>query len=151
MSAMERETVNLRRMVRSDIDAVLALDKEIGKGQSRINYRDMAATDPGGALDLSFVAEAHGQVVGFILARLAYLYIPFTEVCVIHSIVVDPDYRRHGIGGKLVNELLNHCHVEEINTIRALVNEHDTELRRFVEQLGFRRSTTINYDKTFDS
>lgn len=151
MSAMERETVNIRRMVRSDIDAVLALDKEIGGGQSRISYRDLVATDPGGPLDLSFVAEAQGQVVGFILARLAYLYIPFTEVCVIHGIVVDPEYQRHGIGSKLVNELLSHCHVEEINTIRALVNEHDTELRRFTERLGFHRSTILNYDKTFDS
>jgi len=148
---MERATVNIRRMVRSDIDAVLALDKKIGGGQSRICYRDMVTTDPGGPLDSSFVAEADGRVVGFILARLAYLYIPLTEVCVIHGIVVDPDYQRSRIGSRLVNELLSHCHVEEINTIRALVNEHDTKLRSFVEQLGFRRSTILNYDKTFES
>ena len=44
MSAMERETINIRRMARSDIDAVLALDRKIGMGQSRISYRDMATS-----------------------------------------------------------------------------------------------------------
>jgi len=151
MSMMERGAVNIRRMTRSDINAVLALDRKIGGGESGITYKDMAATDLGGQLGLSFVSEVDGQVIGFILARLAYLGIPFTEVCVIHGIVVDPDYQRHGIGSRLVNALLSHCHAEEINTIRALIEEHDTELRRFAEQMGFRRSTIINYDKTFES
>ena len=151
MSAMEKGAVNIRRMRRIDIVAVLALDKELGGGQSSITYRDMAATDPGGPLDLSFVAEADGQVIGFILARLAYVYIPFAEMCLIHGILVDPDYQRHGIGSRLVNELLSHCQDEEINTVRALVGERDTQLRQFIEHLGFRRSTIVNYDKTIES
>ena len=151
MSATERIKVNIRRMERGDIDAVLALDKEIGRGKSSITYRDMIANDPGGPLDLSFVAEADSRVVGCILARLAYVYIPFTELCLIHGIVVAPDYQRHGIGSRLVNELLSHCQDEEINTVRALVGERDTELRQFIEHLGFRRSTIVNYDKTLES
>jgi ribosomal protein S18 acetylase RimI-like enzyme len=138
-------------MVRSNIDAVLALDKKVGGGQSSISYMDMAATDPGGPLDFSLVAEAEHRLVGFILARLAYLYIPFAEVFVIHTIVADPDYQRRGVGSKLVNELLSYCHAEEINTVRALVEDRNTGLRRFVEHLGFRRSTIINYDKTFET
>ena len=151
MSATEEAAINIRRMLRKDIDDVLALDKEVGKGQSSVSYRDMVATDPAGPFDMSFVAEVGGRIAGFILARLAYLYIPFTEVCVIHSIVVAPEYQRHHIGSRLVNELVSHCHVEEINTIRALVSKHDAELRSFVERLGFRSSTIINYDKTFES
>ena len=151
MSAMERDTVNTRRMARSDIDAVLALDKEVSRGQSRINYRDMVAIDSEGALDLSFVAEAGGRVVGFILARLTYLYIPFAEVCIIQAIVVDPDYQRHRIGSRLVDELLSHCQDEGINTVRTIVSEQDAELRRFIERLGFHRSVILNYDKTFET
>ncbi|MFH0769168.1 MAG: GNAT family N-acetyltransferase [Chloroflexota bacterium] len=151
MKAKEIDTVNIRRMARTDIDAILALNKKIGGDQARVNYRDMISTDPGGPLDLSFVAEAGGQIVGFVLARLAYLYIPFTEVCLIHSIVVDPDYQRQKLGSRLINELESHCHLEEINTIRALVNERDTELRSFIERLGFRRSNIVNYDKTMES
>ncbi len=148
---MVEEKLILRRMSRSDIDAVLALDRKVGGGQNKITHRDMAATDPGGALDLSLVAELGGQVVGFILARMTYISIPFTEVCLIHSIVVDNDYRRHQIGSRLVSELSSLCHAEGISTVRALVNERDASLRRFVDHLGFHRSGTINYDKTIEN
>ena len=151
MNMMGQGTVKVRRMARNDIGAVLALERKIGRGQSPISYKDMVATDPEGALDLSFVSESDGQIIGFILARLVYLGIPLTEVCIIHGIVVDPDYQRHGIGSKLVNALLGHCHAEGINTVRALVEEHNAELRHFTEQMGFHRSTIINYDKTFES
>lgn len=150
MSARGRE-ITLRRMSRGDIDAILAISRKLGGGRSQISYRDMVATDPGGPLDLSFVAVTDGKVVGFVLARLAYLYIPLTEVCLIHGIVVDPDYRRLHIGSRLVNELVAHCQLEDINTIRALVNERDADLRAFVDRLGFRRSNIVNYDKTMES
>ena len=51
---------------------------------------------------MSFVAEAEGRPIGFILVRFEYLGIPFTEVWVIHSIVVANEYRRQGIGNRLV-------------------------------------------------
>jgi GNAT superfamily N-acetyltransferase len=138
-------------MAHSDIDNVVALDRKIGKGKSSITYRDMVAT---GAefkrLDLSFVAETEGQVIGFVLARLAYVGIPFTEVCIIHGILVDPNYQRTGIGNRLINSLMAHCYIEGINLLRALVPQYDDELHRFVQQLGFHPSHIINYDKTLD-
>ena len=148
---VEEGTVNIRRMGRGDIDAVLALDRKISRGRELITYRDMVAVDPGGALDLSFVAEVDGKVVGFILARLTYVGVPFIELAVIQAIVVDPDYQRRGIASRLVNALLGHCHAEGINTMRAVIDEHNTELRRFFEHLGFRRSQLVNYARTFES
>ena len=71
---MEKSTVNIRRMGRRDIDAVLALDRKVGRGQNHITCRDMIATDPHEPLDLSFVAEADNSIVGFILARLACIH-----------------------------------------------------------------------------
>ena len=68
-----------------------------------------------------------------------------------HGIVVDPDYQRHHIGSRLVNELLNQCQLEDIYTVRALVNERDSDIKRFIEGLGFQRSRIINYDKTFEN
>jgi len=151
MSAMEKGTVNIRRMGRSDIDAVLAIDRKVSGGQGLITYRDMVAADPGGALDLSFVSEVDGQVVGFILARLTYVGVPFIELAIIQAVVVDPDYQRRGMASRLVNALLGHCHAEGINTIRAVLDERNTELKRFFQRLGFRRSELINYTRTFES
>ena len=151
MSAIEKETVNIRRMLRRDIDAVLALDRKIGGGRGLISYKDMATADIGGPLDLSFVAETDGKIIGILLTRLAYLMVPFAEVCIIQGIAVDPDYQRHGIGSKLVDRLLTHCHAEGINRIRALVAESNDDLRRFIQRHGFHRSAIINYDKTFET
>jgi len=152
MGAAEKGEVNIRRMASRDIDAVLAIDRRISEG-GLITYKDMLAADPGGALDLSFVSEVDGQVVGFILARLTYVGVPFIEIAIVQAIVVDPDYQRRGIATRLVHALLGHCHTEgvRVNTIRIVLDENDTGLRRFFERLGFRRSELINYTRTFES
>ena len=150
MSEIARAAVNIRRMKRSDTDAILVLVNKTSKGSSRVSYRDFAANDPGGPFDLSFVAEAKRQIVGLVLARLEYVYIPLVEVCLIHALVVDPKYQRRRIGSALINELLDHCHLENINTIRTFVLHGDTKWQSFVEHSGFHRSTMVNWDKTFE-
>jgi ribosomal protein S18 acetylase RimI-like enzyme len=151
MSAIGRDAINIRRMTSSDIDAILVLVNKTTNEKTRVTYRELAAYDPGGPLDLSFVAEAKGQIIGFAVARLEYVYIPLVEVCLIHAIGVDPEYQRRHIGARLVSELTTHCHLQDINTIRALVREDDDELRSFIEHLAFHPSNMINWDKTFET
>jgi ribosomal protein S18 acetylase RimI-like enzyme len=150
MSTKEK-AVNLRRMARSDIDSVLEIDRKIGGGRGLITYRDMVAVDPGGALDLSFVAEVGGKMTGFILARLTYVGVPFVEIAIIQAVVVDPDYQHRGVASQLVNALLGHCHAEGVNAIRAVVDEGNADLKRFFQRLGFRRSELVNYLRTFEA
>jgi N-acetylglutamate synthase-like GNAT family acetyltransferase len=138
-------------MTHGDIDAILALANKTTNARTRVTYKELAAYDPGGPLDLSLVAEAKGQIIGFVMARLEYVYIPFVEVCLIHAIVVDPEYQRHHTGSLLVNELSNRCHLQDINTIRALVRQGDNELQSFIEHLGFHPSTMANWDKIFEA
>ena len=75
----------------------------------------------------------------------------FGEGARLRWFIVDPEFQGRQIGSRMVNELINHCYNEKINTIRALVNQNDNELREFVEFLGFHRSAIINFDKTFES
>ncbi|HXZ30172.1 MAG TPA: N-acetyltransferase [Dehalococcoidia bacterium] len=147
MSAIEAGAMNVRRMTPKDLDEVLVLIGKMTKGKSRITYRDLIANEPGGPLDLSLVAETNGQMVGFVLARVEFVYIPLVEVCLIYSVGVDPQYRSRRIGAALVNELVKHCHLDGIPTVRALVAEDNESLRKFIEYLGFRPSNVINYDK----
>ena len=151
MSTNDRSTVIIRRMNQDDIDAVLALDRKISVERSLLTEQDIVASQIGGSLDLNFVAQIDNNIVGFIMSRLAYLMIPFAEVCIIQGIVTDPSYQGSGIGSRLVSSLLDHCHTEGINTIRALVPEQDKKLQHFIEVQGFQRSNIINYDKKFDS
>jgi ribosomal protein S18 acetylase RimI-like enzyme len=150
MSKTEQDAVNIRRMTNDDIHAVLALDWRAEGGRSLLSYKDIVALNLGGSLDVSFVAEVGGKVIGFVITRLAYLMIPFTEVCIVQGMLVEPDYQRRHIGTKLFEKLLEHCHSQGINTIRTLVEERNEELRQFVERLGFRRSHIVNYDRTFE-
>jgi N-acetylglutamate synthase-like GNAT family acetyltransferase len=138
-------------MNENDIDAVLTLDRKISVERSLLTEQDIIAGQLGGSFDLNFVAQIDNNIVGFIMSRLAYLMIPFTEVCLIQGIVTDPAYQGSGIGSKLVSSLLDHCHTEGINTVRALVPERDKQLQHFIEMQGFQRSNIINYDKKFDS
>jgi ribosomal protein S18 acetylase RimI-like enzyme len=148
VSAIETGAINVRRMTSSDLDEVLVLISKMTKGKPRITYRDLIANEPGGPLDLSLVAEAKGKMVGFVLARVEFVYIPLVEVCLIYSVGVDPEYRVRHIGAALVNELIKYCHLQDIPTVRALVAEDNEPLRKFIEYLGFSRSNIINYDKS---
>jgi ribosomal protein S18 acetylase RimI-like enzyme len=149
--AVTKEKIIVRHLTRSDIDTVLELDKKIGNGKSSITYRDLISMDPGGLLDFSFIAEINGRAVGFMLARIQYVYIPFTEVCLIHGVGVDPQYHGLHIGSRLINELFSHCQAEDIPAVRALVDQDNKTLCHFVESLGFQRSKIINYDRTFEN
>ena len=151
MSNAKEAKVNIRRMERSDIHEVLALDRIIrGPGRDVISYDDIAAVDPGTAPDLSFVAEVDGKIIGFSINRSTYLMVPLTEVCIIHAIFIHPDYQGRGIGRKLIQAVLYHCQTEDIGTVRALIPEGNKELQSLFERQGFQRSPIVNFDKTFE-
>lgn len=144
--------VSIRRMVRNDIHEVLALDRVIrGSRRDVIKYEDIASANPGTPPDLSFVAEIDGKIVGFSINRSMYLMVPLAEVCIIHAILVHPDYRGHGIGRKLIEALLKYCQTEGIGTVRALIPRDNKELQAIFRRQGFKRSHIVNFDRTFES
>jgi ribosomal protein S18 acetylase RimI-like enzyme len=151
MSSSKEAKVSIRRMTRSDIHEVLALDRIIrGSGRDVIRYEDLTSANPGTPPDLSFVAEIDGKIVGFSINRSTYLMVPLTEVCIIHAILIHPDYQGRGIGRKLIQALLNHCQTEGIGTVRALIPADNKELQTIFERQGFQRSNIVNFDRTFE-
>lgn len=151
MSNAKEAKVNIRRMTRSDIHEVLALDRIIrGLGRDVIRYEDLASANPGTPPDMSFVAEIDGNIVGFSINRSTYLMVPLTEVCIIHAILIHPDYRGRGIGRKLIQALVNHCQTEGVGTVRALIPEDNKELQTIFERQSFQRSRIVNFDKTIE-
>jgi ribosomal protein S18 acetylase RimI-like enzyme len=151
MSSGKEAKVSIRRMTRSDIHEVLALDRIIrGQGRDVIRYEDLASANPGTPPDASFVAEIDGKIVGFSINRSTYLMVPLTEVCIIHAILTHPDYQKRGIGRKLIRALLNHCQTEGVGTVRALIPKDNKELQAIFERQGFQRSHIVNFDKTVE-
>ena len=152
-TANKRARVSIRRMTHSDIHEVLVLDRVIrGSRRDVIKFEDLASANPGTPPDISFVAEVEGRIVGFSINRSTYLMVPLTEVCIIHAILVDPDYRGLGIGGKLIEALLNHCQTEGVGmVIRALIPRDNKQLQALFKRKGFQRSHIVNFDKAIES
>jgi len=141
MNTAPGNAVKIRRMVRNDIEPLVAM------WWNDIPKKEMVASQLGGRLDLSFIAEVEGHLAGFVLARLEYQGFPITGVAVIHTIAVEPGHQGQGIGSLLVDRLQSHCKAEGIQTMRALIPQNDTKLTKLFEHLGFRPSATINFDK----
>jgi ribosomal protein S18 acetylase RimI-like enzyme len=151
MSNAKEAKANIRSMERRDIHDVLALDRKIrGSEPDVMSYKDMASINPGTPPDMSFVAEVDGKIVGFSINRSWFLMVPLTEVCIIHAILVHPDYQGRGIGRKLIQSLLYHCQMEDISTVRMLIPEGNKELQALFEREGFKRSPVVNFDKAFE-
>jgi ribosomal protein S18 acetylase RimI-like enzyme len=147
-SPEKRESnLRIRPMEPEDIDAVLAIDKKISGVRRAVSYTDLITGDLGGVLDLSFVAEVNGQIVGLILARRAYVGEPVVEVGLIQILGVDPDYQKQGIATKLVDSLLETSRAEKLKAIRIMVKENDSQLQAFFARMGFRRGHLIDYTK----
>lgn len=150
MSASAREETHIRRMLRTDIEAVISLEHEAGNGISSISRRDLVIMDPGGPLDFSYVCEADGKIVGFVLARLEYLGIPFVPICCINGIALEREYRRQGIGRQLLDSVLDLCYSEGISKARAFVDKDNVDLKNFIEESGFKPGNILNYDIDFE-
>ena len=144
---VDESNIRIRPMEHEDISAVLAIDRSITGVKRAVTYTDLITGDLGKVLDLSVVAEFRGEVVGFILARHAVVGEPVGEAGLIQIFGVDPDHWRLGIGGKMMNFLLERCRGKGLKTVRILVNESDSQLQDFMKHIGFKRSQLIDFAK----
>lgn len=142
--AIEEISVTVRQLKKTDLQDALNLAGNL------ITSEGLASLNPGAPGTLCFVAEAEGKIVGFNLASELYVGIPLSKICVIQGIVVHDDYRRLGIGEKLVEAVSSYCEKCNIEAVRTLVDERDNRLQQFVEHLGFRRSLVANFDKIIE-
>jgi ribosomal protein S18 acetylase RimI-like enzyme len=137
---VDENNIVIRPLIQDDFNEVLKLAGNL------ITRQEVASLSPRDN-NLCYIAEAEGRIIGFNFAQELYVGIPLRKICVIQGIVVDEDYRRLGIGEKLVESVLDSCAKCKIEVVRTLVDEADNRLQRFVEHIGFRRSVVANYDK----
>ena len=137
---VEETDIVIRPLLPADINEVLKL---AGNLLTRQEINSLIPKEN----NLCYVAEAEGRIIGVNFAQELYVGIPLRKICVIQGIVVDEDYRRLGIGEKLIESVTENCPKSNVEVIRTLVDEADNRLQRFVEHLGFRRSVVANYDK----
>lgn len=144
---MNETRITIRPMTPEDIEAVLELDRKITSIERAFTYLHLINGFIGGQLGCSFVAEADGQVIGFVLAAVNYVPEYADEVCLIQTLGVEPAYRRRGIATQLVRSLIECARSKGAGRVRALVDRHDAELQALFESLDFERGRLIDYSK----
>ena len=62
--------LKIREMTEDDIEGVLSIDRKITGSRRAVTYASVPSGYVGGELDVSVVADAGGQMVGFLLGRI---------------------------------------------------------------------------------
>ncbi len=149
---MNQSTIKIRVMKADDFDAVVAIDKKILKA-SRPEYYEVKFEKLFRSRDYlpaSLVAETEeGTVAGFVMGEI-YMgeYGIFQEEARLDTIGVDPDHQHKGIGGRLINEFMDHMKSVGVQKINTLVDWNDSRLIHFFSANHFMPSKTINLERS---
>lgn len=126
--------VLIRPATPQDIPAIRALEQqsESAAHWAEREYDALFAPDAPTRIALVAVDEADlGQVRGFVITRCAL------EDWEIENVVVAREAQRHGVGTKLIRELLRCAHAAAATSVLLEVRESNLAARKLYERLGF--------------
>ena len=116
----------IRRAGRSDLPALMAVDPRLESDPVRAELLDVG---------LSWVAEAEGRAVGYVIATTHFFSRPFIDL-----VVVAEDRRRQGIG----TALMAACEAaHEDDRIFTSTNESNAPMRALLAKAGYQVSGVI--------
>ncbi len=144
---MNESTIKFRLMNTDDFDAVVRIDEKVFKA-SRAEYYELKFEKLFRSkeyLPTSLVAEKEdGTVVGFVMGELYMGEFGISqEGATLDTIGVDPDCQHKGIGGRLINELMDHLKDLNVQKVNILVDRNDSKLMHFFSANQFSPSKTI--------
>jgi len=120
--------MNVRGITKADFDfLVQVLDRWWG-GPSGLPAHPLFFYEFG---EYALVAEAHGEVVGFLLGFMT------KDTGYIHLVGIHPDHRREGVGNRLYQTFTDRCRAEGKQRVKAIAAVGHEAPIRFHEALGF--------------
>ena len=144
---MTQPQIKIRLMEKRDFDAVVRIDERVIR-QRRSDYyenRFEQLFDSGEYIPTSLVAENEkGMVVGFIMGELYIGEFGISnEGATVDTLGVDPDFRKLGIGKRLMEEFIDHLKQLGVKTIHTLVEKSDKALINYFKNNHFNPSLTV--------
>ncbi len=147
----QRPKVQIRQLSEQDIEGVLSIDRRIsGKGRA-VTYTSAPESYVGGDMDVSVVAEAGGEIVGFLLGRITESPLGTPDRALLQLIGIDPEFQRQGIGSRLVNAFAQSCRQKGVRSLHIMVSWHDWWLLSFLSALGFTHGQMTEFVKSIDT
>lgn len=135
----EVETVYVRVMRESDVDALVRIDAA-ATGRARPRYFELMLQRAlkFAGLQISLVAERDDRVIGFIIGSLYYGEYGMTEpTATIDAIGVEPESRRLRVAHALLLHLRRNVAAIGATSIRTEVEWSDFDLLAFLRNEGF--------------
>ena len=137
----------VRKMEEEDIESVLEIDLKIAGSDRAKTYSRTPTNYVGGELDISVVAEVEGKIVGFLLGQITSAPYDIGDSYLLELIGVDPEFRRRGLGRRLVNAFEKACQEKGASSIRVLASWHDWWMLSFLRDLEFSRGEITEFIK----
>ncbi len=141
--------VRVRGLDTIDIGSVTTIDEKItGRyrpevWEGRIGY--YLRRDP----DAALVAEAAGEVVGFMLGEVRGGEFGLDETSGwIEVLGVDPEQQGRAVGRRLAEAMIDHFKNRGVTSVRTLVDEDMEGIAGFFSSLGFEPATLRPFVKT---
>lgn len=156
-------SIIVRPLAALDIDAIIEIDaKTLGEAKPEYWRRKLAlymadqdlqaitaasrhisGIDP----QLARVAAVNEQVVGFIIGEIRSWEFRQPPTGWITALAVDPDYRRYGVGRRLLAEVLDYFREKGLENVRTMVAWSDGEMLSFFVSMGFDRGPFTELEK----
>ncbi len=131
--------IHIRPVKETDADAVQALSGQLGYHlsfeETVENIREILSNKDQAA----FVACMDDAIIGWIhIFRTVRLELKsFIEI---GGLIIDENYRKHGVGKLLVNSAIEMAKEKHVRKIRARCNKKQIEAHKFYRALGFAES-----------
>ncbi|MCX5879908.1 MAG: GNAT family N-acetyltransferase [Deltaproteobacteria bacterium] len=141
---MGRDKILIRRMKKSDAEAIGKIDAAITKAPSLLDFKQIVSEEIKRAVDTSYVAEIKGKVVGFMISYMTYGNFGAERCAWIAMFGVDPKWMGQGIGKRLAEEIFRAYKEKGVTEVFTSVRWDATDILSFFKTLGFERSNFIN-------
>ena len=149
-------SIEIRKATAADIDAIDAIYSRIHDEEERgtVTIGWVRGVYPSRATALEalgrgdmFVELSDGTVVGTgvinrtqvdVYARAAWRYdVPDNEIMVLHTLVIDPNAKRGGLGRAFVEFYERYARENDCRALRLDTNERNSAARAFYKKLGY--------------
>ena len=130
---------NLRALKPADLDAVVEIDRRNAGRSRRVFFErrlEAALADPDGFIVVG--VETGDAFTGFAIARVQNgEFGDDRRVAVLDVIGVDPDHRQEGVGGLLLEGIVERMKRHDLHELRTQVDWDDQQIIRFFAASGF--------------
>ncbi len=140
------DRVNLRPLLLSDLDSVVAIDYEL-LGNRRVTYWENKLERAEASGVPSLAAELDGRVIGFILGNASGWEYGIPEnVGWIDTLGVVREWQGKGISQILFGEIYSMLKKVGVDTIYVFVDWKKWDLLKFFDKMGFRRGDMVSLE-----